>query len=997
MRWTALILCTFSVSIGWTVEPVHPTDATLRDVEFIDPKQGWAVGDHGTAWYTVDGGRTVGDTSSWLLRAMPTQAMLTSVDMKPVEHIASRKSLPFTRGSTGQILVTADVGRNWQVRRTPTSLAGVRKIWLAESGLIGYAIGESSDAHPSGIAITTNGGGTWDPLAERSTAGWTASYCINDENILLGDAGGNITLLKSGRWSPTECQQSSRSAVRGFASGGGRIWAVGDKCQVLQSADGGMHWASVVLPVPAEAARVWHLSAVSAVANHIWAVGRPGSVVLHSADGGESWELQPTASAAPLCGVFFLDEQHGWAVGAMGTILATADSGKTWEIQRRADVRAGILWLSADDDSVPLGLVAKLCGDLGYRGVAVAMTSAMPDDAYPGTASRPERFAEAFRAVGGMCAETTRRFPMLPPASAPTTESTLKHWQTLYGDVNEEMRREIVLALRIWQPTFVVTDERPTAAGDPTPRSIIDKICRDACTQCTDAETYREQIDVLKLSPCPEPKILAMGSASSEGAIVAAPMERGRRLTEEFGVIEALASGRLSEGPIAQAEPVYLKLVGEDRPSDSAAAKEVESATTTVQAALDAVTPGSPGRRSFDATIPLVDPPQVPPVDLQNLARTFPTDPQQQFERLQELVPKAGEEKAGVLLYELGGELWKQGRPRDAKGVHDFLVVHLPDHPYAIPVYRQLLTYHVSSEIALTHEPSKDEDEKARLTKSLAYAAKLQDDGSFLLREPATALALASAGRRVDRRDVLRGYLAMMLNLPRSHAWRSVVDLEMWAIDRSMRSDRRILRAIGAVEPPYLDGQLDDKCWQDGRSATLDGRSIEVAGRFQTEIRVQFDEEYLYVAANCDYPDPSFKKEPAVRTGPDADLSAQDRLILAIDVDRDYGSFFQFAVDARGLVADQKAGDASWNPKWFVATTTDDHGWRAEIAIPLAELPDAADLAKRIWAFNIVRVVPGHAVLSLTGPTAAEIRGEDCTLLTFGSNAASKSPTSRAN
>jgi len=42
-------------------------------------------------------------------------------------------------------------------------------------------------------------------------------------------------------------------------------------------------------------------------------VGRPGSVVLHSADLGITWDIQSTKQPVPLNGVFFTDDQRGWA------------------------------------------------------------------------------------------------------------------------------------------------------------------------------------------------------------------------------------------------------------------------------------------------------------------------------------------------------------------------------------------------------------------------------------------------------------------------------------------------------------------------------------------------------------------------------------------------------------------------------------------------------------------------------------------------------------
>lgn len=98
------------------------------------------------------------------------------------------------------------------------------------------------------------------------------------------------------------------------------------------------------------------LTAVTAVGDKLWAVGHD-QVIIHSADGGETWTLQhaspwrpenaddPRASA-PLLSVLFLDERRGFAVGAYGLLMRTEDGGRQW---RRTDlVREG-----AGEDGAP--------------------------------------------------------------------------------------------------------------------------------------------------------------------------------------------------------------------------------------------------------------------------------------------------------------------------------------------------------------------------------------------------------------------------------------------------------------------------------------------------------------------------------------------------------------------------------------------------------------------------------------------------------------------
>lgn len=81
------------------------------------------------------------------------------------------------------------------------------------------------------------------------------------------------------------------------------------------------------------------LTAVTAVANKVWAVGHDG-VILHSANSGETWVRQRVApfnqdsddlqNGAPLLDVYFSDEQNGFAIGAYSQLLVTRDGGNYW-------------------------------------------------------------------------------------------------------------------------------------------------------------------------------------------------------------------------------------------------------------------------------------------------------------------------------------------------------------------------------------------------------------------------------------------------------------------------------------------------------------------------------------------------------------------------------------------------------------------------------------------------------------------------------------------
>ncbi|HEY5313399.1 MAG TPA: YCF48-related protein, partial [Pirellulales bacterium] len=70
-----------------------------------------------------------------------------------------------------------------------------------------------------------------------------------------------------------------------------------------------------------------------------WAVGDRG-VIWHTADGGRTWEIQPSGVACTLNSVQFIDRLHGWVAGgyqrpysrrSAGVLLRTHDGGQTWQ------------------------------------------------------------------------------------------------------------------------------------------------------------------------------------------------------------------------------------------------------------------------------------------------------------------------------------------------------------------------------------------------------------------------------------------------------------------------------------------------------------------------------------------------------------------------------------------------------------------------------------------------------------------------------------------
>ncbi|MGH8029744.1 MAG: WD40/YVTN/BNR-like repeat-containing protein [Arenimonas sp.] len=112
----------------------------------------------------------------------------------------------------------------------------------------------------------------------------------------------------------------------------------GERGHVLTSTDGAK-WQQQQVPTRST------LTALATVDGQLWAAGHDG-VILHSADGGQTWHPQrrdpyllapdqDTASrdqrqGAPLLDILFTDAAHGIAVGAYSLMLQTTDGGGTW-------------------------------------------------------------------------------------------------------------------------------------------------------------------------------------------------------------------------------------------------------------------------------------------------------------------------------------------------------------------------------------------------------------------------------------------------------------------------------------------------------------------------------------------------------------------------------------------------------------------------------------------------------------------------------------------
>ena len=185
--------------------------------------------------------------------------------------------------------------------------------------------------------------------------------------------------------------------------------------------------------IPEEVARQFDFAALEVRGSKCWIAGSPGTRVFHSPDAGHRWFVASTGQSLPLSALCFVDDQKGWAVGQLGTILVTSDGGQTWKRQRAGGARAAVLGIFSEPAEIPLELFARLCGDEGYLGAVEALNRRDPEVPPRDEVGLVDRAHVALAALGVAGVHAAWQFPLRQPGLHLPTEKVLEVWNELHG------------------------------------------------------------------------------------------------------------------------------------------------------------------------------------------------------------------------------------------------------------------------------------------------------------------------------------------------------------------------------------------------------------------------------------------------------------------------------------------------------------------------------------------------------------------------------------
>ncbi len=335
-----LILGTINIFGQWTAQNTGISE-NLNAVYFLNKDKGWAVGNSGAIIKTTDGGNT------WIKQNSGVTSKLTCINfLNDTSGVAG--------GENGKLLYTYDGGNNWKATPIKDTISGkivyptINKVTVYDSSFIfvgtnglfrmyykgigwkdinfdywrlvnhdykvenfkffndssGIAVVDYYDSSLSKLFLKTNNGGkNWEYINHLT---FTTSY-YNNSFILSQDS-----IFVTGK--------TSRYSVAEFT--------------IVNSGGSNLTWRSPFdttsspnLPYYINMDKPFFVSAKNG-----WAIaakwGGGSSVILKTNDGGYSWsKVNSGINTYQLNDIFFLDENHGWAVGDSGKVYVTDNGG----------------------------------------------------------------------------------------------------------------------------------------------------------------------------------------------------------------------------------------------------------------------------------------------------------------------------------------------------------------------------------------------------------------------------------------------------------------------------------------------------------------------------------------------------------------------------------------------------------------------------------------------------------------------------------------------
>ena len=192
------------------------------------------------------------------------------------------------------------------------------------------------------------------------------------------------------------------------------------------------------------------------------------------------------------------------------------------------------------------------------------------------------------------------------------------------------------------------------------------------------------------------------------------------------------------------------------------------------------------------------------------------------------------------------------------------------------------------------------------------------------------------------------------------------------------------------TEKVVLDGKLEEAIWKTVEPAKdfwmsfpYDGE--RVADEIQTEVRVAYDDNFIYFGAIC-YDDANHIIPSRKRDTPE--FWRGDAFAVVLDPVNEQTNGFYFGVSSAGVQAEalitgntgrrgtrSQGVNTAWDNKWYSEVNTQGDRWTIEMAIPFKTLRFEPN--KMTWAVNFIRGEPRTNSYHTWSPVPVQFRGVD--------------------
>ncbi len=314
----------------WTIQKQNLA-TVIMGVDFLDTEVGYVAGGNDgvgpVIFRTNDGGRT------WFQQVdgMPTATFLDVSFGDDTHGIGGGMGMFYMFAGAAY---TAD-GKTWKASRDRWLASAYQDVEAVNARTM-YLIGMWAKAYleGEGVAASRDGGQTFHyfdwgmgtPARYGSFVSETTGYV----------AGGQWPYDDTARFGAGAYRVNQHLALPGSTRPSARDDAYdGYVCVVAKTENGGADWTLLF-----EDYGNFYCNGIHFVdESNGWVVaeGDEGAYILHTADGGRTWDEQHYEPNGSLVMVRMIDDQEGWAVGATiklgykALFLHTTDGGRTWD------------------------------------------------------------------------------------------------------------------------------------------------------------------------------------------------------------------------------------------------------------------------------------------------------------------------------------------------------------------------------------------------------------------------------------------------------------------------------------------------------------------------------------------------------------------------------------------------------------------------------------------------------------------------------------------